>query len=212
MLRLWADKVANLCRERQRAAPRGRRGAPRPKGGAEQLGAMTHVPIAVSTTPLDRRPHGGCCTNFAGSKLWHRSVDRPPKLQSCWQGWLHLWLCVLLAMHITLQMRTAGSAAPLKTLLMSVDKEANFLDFVHHALCTIAYRPRVDVQLGRTRESRRLRWLDCDQKQRGVSRKLMHKVGAFPYANLHPHCSCLVGERHVDVPRHVVVGKPAARL
>ena len=105
-------KLQNLCRERQRAAPRGRRGAPRPKGGAEQLGAMTHVPIAVSTTPLDRRPHGGCCTNFAGSKLWHRSVDRPPKLQSCWQGWLHLWLCVLPAMHITLQVRTAGSQRP----------------------------------------------------------------------------------------------------
>lgn len=127
MLRLWTDKVANLCRERQRAAPRGRRGAPRPKGGAEQLGAMTHVPIAVSTTPLGRGPHGGCCTNFAGSKLWHRSVDRPPKLQSCWQGWLHLWLCVLLAMHITLRVRTAGSAAALKTTLMSVEPEANLL-------------------------------------------------------------------------------------
>ena len=49
------------------------------------------------------------------------------EVQSWWQGWLPLWLCVLLAMHITLQVRTAGSAAPLKTTLMSVQPEANFL-------------------------------------------------------------------------------------
>ena len=88
---------------------------------------MPHVPIVVPTTPLGRGPHGGCCTFFASSKLRHRSVDRQPKCKSWWQGWLSLQLCVLLAMHITLRVRTAGSAAALKTTLMSVEPEANLL-------------------------------------------------------------------------------------